>query len=158
MSEGLILRAFGAPSAIFLRCGAHFGLDLHRRNCGCEVSYAHQIVSCADEGEDPIHLADATMPQLPHQRNRLQPAETFFDSLPLSLADDVAGVPRRAPIDRAAARPFVVLRHMRRHPHIPALGHKPLGVKSLVSPHGHRTAFLATSPTSPARRHVLPFP
>src|SRR5215469_1798771 len=96
MSEGFILRTFGAPSAIFLRCRTHVGLDLHRRNCGCEVSHAHQIVSCAGEGEDPIHLADATMSQLPHQRNRLQPAETFFDPLPLSLAYGVAGVPRRA--------------------------------------------------------------
>src|SRR5208282_6118468 len=100
MSEKLILSAFVAPSAIFLRCKTHFGLDLHRGNCGREVSHAHQIVGRAGEREDPIHLANSTVPQLAHQRNRLQPAEALFDSLPLSLADGIAWVPRRASIDR----------------------------------------------------------
>ena len=117
---------------------AHFGLDLHHRKCGREVSHAHQIVGRAGEGEDPIRFANSTLPQLAHQRNRLQPAEAFFDSLPLSLADGVARVPRRASIDRAAARPFVVLPHMRRHVDIPALGHESLRVESLVSAHRHR--------------------
>src|SRR5271157_1290629 len=115
MSEKLILSAFLSPSAIFLRCGTHFGLDLHRRNCGREVSHAHQIVGRAGEAEDPIHLAYSTMSQLAHQRNRLQPAEAFFNSLPLSLAQGISGVPSGAPINRAAAWSFVVLRHMRRH-------------------------------------------
>src|ERR1700745_2735719 len=99
MSEKLNLSAFLTPSAIFLRGGTHFGLDLHRRNCGSEVSHAHQIVGRAGEGEDPIHLAYSTVPQLAHQRNRLQPAEAFFDSLPLSLAGGVSGVPGRAPLN-----------------------------------------------------------
>src|SRR5215472_15817797 len=121
MPEESILGTFLTPSAIFLRCGAHFGLDLHRRNCGRKVAHAHQIVDRAGESEDPVNLANSAVPQLAHQRDRLQPAETFFDSLPLYLADGVARVPRRASINRASARPFVILRHMRRHPYIPAL-------------------------------------
>src|SRR6201982_2890706 len=99
MSKKLNLSAFLPPSALFLRCGTHFGLDLHRRNCGGEVSHAHQIVGRAGEGEDPIYLAYSTVPQLAHQRNRLEPAEAFFDSLPLSLAGGVSGVPGRAPLN-----------------------------------------------------------
>src|SRR5215468_1898501 len=102
MSEKLILSAFLAPEAIFLRCGTHFGLDLHRRSCGREVSHAHQIVGRAGEGEDPMHLANSTVSQLSHQGDRLQPAEAFFDSFPLSLAHGVARVPRGATIYRAA--------------------------------------------------------
>src|SRR5215471_17406954 len=138
MSEESILSTFLTPSAIFLRCGTHFSLDLHRRNCGREVAHAHQIVSRASEGEDPINLANSTVPQLAHQRDRLQPAKTFFDSLPLYLAGGVAGVPRRASIDRAATGPFVILRHMRRHPHIPALGYESPRVESFISADRHR--------------------
>src|SRR5215470_8637987 len=108
MPEESILSTFLTPSAIFLRCGTHFGLDLHRRNCGREVAHAHQIVGRAGEGEDPIHLADSTMPQLAHQRNRLQPPEAFFDSLPLSLAHGIARVPRGASIDGATTTSFMV--------------------------------------------------
>jgi hypothetical protein len=92
-----------------------------------------QIVSRAGEREDPVHLANSTMPKLAHQRNRLQPAEVPFDSLPLSLIGGITGVSRRALIDRAAATPFVVLRHMWRHIDIPILGHESL-VPNLFSP------------------------
>src|ERR1700747_3812072 len=138
MSEKSILGTFLTPSAIFLRCGTHFGLHLHRRNCGREVSHAHQMVGRAGEGEDTVHTANSTMPQLTHQCNCLQPAEAFFDSLPLSLADGIAGVPRRASIDRAPPRSFVVLCHMRRHPNIPALGHESPRVESFISAYRHR--------------------
>src|ERR1700722_19860932 len=158
MSEKLILSAFLAPQRYLLRCEAHFGLDLHRRNCGREVSHAHQIVGRAGEGEDPVHLANSPVPQLAHQRNRLQPAEAFFDSLPLSLADGVARVPRRASIDRAAARPFVVLPHLRRHVDIPALGHESLRVASLVSAHCYRLrAGNFSSMTNAASRSAVPW-
>src|SRR5215831_1439025 len=83
-------------------------------------------------------VRDSTVSQLAHQRNGLQPPEALFDSLPLSLADGIARVPRRASIDRAAATPFVVLRHMRCHPHIPTLSHESLRVESLVSAHRYR--------------------
>jgi hypothetical protein len=51
------------------------------------------------------------MPQLAQPRHRLQPAETFFDALPLLLlADLVSRVPRGARIDGAAAGPRIGLR------------------------------------------------
>ena len=52
---------------------AHFALDLHRRNCGGQVAHAHQIVGRTGEGKNPVHLAHSAMPNLAHQRNRLQP-------------------------------------------------------------------------------------
>ena len=62
----------------------HVGSDLHHGNWD-QVSHAHQIVGRARQSEIPMHFADSAMPHLPHQRNRLQPAEAFFDPLPLSL-------------------------------------------------------------------------
>ena len=114
------------------------GPDLHRRNCGGQVSHAHQVVGGAGHGKNPIHSTDSAMPHLPHQRNRLQPAEALFDSLSLSLAEGVTCVPRGAAINRAAAAPFEVLRYMRRHPQIPALGYKSVRVESFVSAYRHR--------------------
>src|SRR6266700_1697914 len=68
----------------------HFGINLQRRNCWGQISDAHQIVGCASEGKDPIHFADPAMAHFSHQCNRLQPAKTFFDPLPLPLADGVS--------------------------------------------------------------------
>ena len=48
--------------------------------------------------------------------HRLDPAEGFFDALADALADGVAAMPRRAPVDRRASAAGV-LRDMRRHPH-----------------------------------------
>src|SRR6266536_2548388 len=137
-SNGLISGVFAASESNSAALGTHYGLDLHRRNCGRQITHAHQVVSRAGESKDPIHPAHAAMPQLAHQRNRLQPAETFFDPLPLSLADGITLVPRRSSIDRAAAAPFVVLRHVRRHPQISTLLHKVSRVKPLVAAHRHR--------------------
>src|SRR5207248_8447749 len=86
----------------------HLRRDLHRRTCDGQVSHAHQIVGCAGESEDPMHLADSAMPNLPHQRNRLQPAEALFDPFPLSLTEGVARVPRDTAINCAASAPPVV--------------------------------------------------
>ncbi len=77
------------------------------------------------------------MPQFTQERNGLQPAEAFFDPLPLSLADGVPRMPCRAAINRASARPFVILRHTRHHPQIATLGHKSQRVKPFVAAHGH---------------------
>src|ERR1700720_2168543 len=81
------------------------GPDLHRRHCGGQVSHAHQVVGGAGHGKNPIHSTDAAMPHLPHQRNRLQPAEALLDSLSLFLAEGVTCVPRGAAINRASAAP-----------------------------------------------------
>ena len=53
-------------------CETHFGLDLHRRNCGSQIAHANQIVGRARETEDPIHATNPAMANFPHQRNRLQ--------------------------------------------------------------------------------------
>src|SRR6266849_3924568 len=83
--------------------------DLHGRNCRRQISHAHQVVGRAGEGKDPVHFANSAMPYFSQERDRLQPAETFFDSFPLPLADPVSRVPRRARINGASARPGVIL-------------------------------------------------
>ncbi len=101
MSKSSISGVFVAAASNSMLCETHVNPDLQRRNCGRQVSHAHQIVGRASEGEDPIYFADPAMAHFPHQRNRLQPAKAFFDPLPLPLADGVTRVPRRAPINRA---------------------------------------------------------
>jgi hypothetical protein len=64
----------------------HVGPDLRRRNCG-QVAHAHQIVGRASKSEDPMHFAHSATPNLPHQREGLQPAKAFFDPFPLSLTE-----------------------------------------------------------------------
>jgi hypothetical protein len=81
----------------------HVGPDLRRRGRGSQVSHAHQIVGRASEGKDPVHFAHSTMPNLPHQGDRLQPAEAFFDPLPFSLTEGITRVTRGAAINRAAS-------------------------------------------------------
>ena len=79
------------------------------------------------------------MLNFPQQRDGLQPAKTFFDSLSLDLADAITLVPSRTPINGASASSFVVLRYMRRDSHVPAFGHEIDRVVAFV----------------PARRHGL---
>src|SRR5712692_3287759 len=101
----------------------HFRPALHCRNCG-EVPHAHQVVGRTSEAEDPVHFADPTMPYLPQQRDRFQPAEAFFDALPLLLTEGIAGMMRRPSIDRTPTTPSQVLRHMRSHSQMPTLSHE----------------------------------
>jgi hypothetical protein len=90
-----------------------------------EVSHAYQVVGRTGKGEHPVHLENPTMPNFTQQRDRLQPTETFFDPLALDLADAIALVPCRPFINRAAAPPSLVLRHVRRHPQVSALARRP---------------------------------
>jgi hypothetical protein len=101
MSKGVTSGVFFAATASnsILR-HTHIGPDLRRRNCGGQVAHAHQIVGDAGQGKDPVHFAHPAMPHLPHERDRLQPAKTFFDPFPLLLADGVTRVPRGAAILR----------------------------------------------------------
>src|SRR5215469_10416125 len=115
MSNGLISDTLLASGPYLMRLEAEVGPDLHRLNGG-QISHAHQVVGGAGESEDPVHFANSAMPNFSQERNRLQPAEAFFDALPLSLAHCVARVPRGAAINRAAAGSSQVLRHVRRHP------------------------------------------
>src|SRR2546425_205697 len=56
MSRGLISGVFRAARSNSMLNQTHFGPDLHGRNCGCQVSHAHQVVSCTGESKDPIPL------------------------------------------------------------------------------------------------------
>ena len=104
------------PSAPKRRCSSvqrHYGpVELRRNYAVHQVPHAHQIVSRARKRKDPIDLQRPAMPYFAQQRNRLQPAKTFFDALPLLLTDRVARVPRRATVDGAATSSPKVLRHL----------------------------------------------
>ena len=104
----------------------HYDPDLLRQNCAAhEISHAHQVVGCASERENPIHFQRAAMPHFAQQRDGLQPAEAFFDTLPLPLADDIARVSRSAAVDGTAASSPKVLRYVRRHAQVATLAHEP---------------------------------
>ena len=90
---------------------AHFHLDLRRQNCEAQVSHAPQVVGGTCKSEDPIHLTDSAMPQLAKQRDRLQPAKAFFDSLPFLLTNGIAWMARGAPINGA----YLVVYHSGQH-------------------------------------------
>ena len=62
------------------------------------------LVRGCGEGHDPIHPLAAAMPQLPQPADRFHPSKHLFDQLPCSLTDLIAGVPRRAPVDRPILR------------------------------------------------------
>jgi hypothetical protein len=132
---------FRIPSARKKRFGAvqrHDGPDLLRWNYAVhQIPHAHQVVGRAGEGEDPIDFQRSAMQNFEQQRNSFQPAKTFFDALPLLLADDIAALPRGAPINGAAASSPKVLRHVRGHPQVPALAHKIRGIEALVAAHRH---------------------
>src|SRR5213080_304665 len=121
MSNGLISGVFVASASNSMLLATYVvGPDLRHRNCGGQVSHSHQIVGGAGEGKYPVHFAHPAMSNLPHERDRLQPAEAFFDPFPLLLADGVTRVPRGAAINRAAPTSSQVLRHVRRHAQIAA--------------------------------------
>jgi hypothetical protein len=84
MFDGLICGVLEVPEPDSRLLQTHVDGDLRRRNWGGQIAHAHQIVGGAGESENPIYLAHATMANFPHQRNRLQPAEAFVDSFPLS--------------------------------------------------------------------------
>lgn len=104
MPNGLISGVFVALGSNSMLLKTHVGPELRRRNCGGQVAHAHQIVGGAGESKNPVHFAHSAMPYLPQQRDRLQPAEAFFDPLPLSLADGVPRVPCGVAINGAAPR------------------------------------------------------
>ncbi len=134
---------------VLTRCcwETHVGPDLRHRNCGGQVSHAHQIVGGAGQGKYPVHFAHPAMSNLAHERDRLQPAEAFFNPLPLLLTDGVTRVPRGAAINRAAPASSQVLRHVRRHPQIAALLHKPERVEPFVAAHRQRLRAAEASPS-----------
>jgi hypothetical protein len=134
---------FGAaerPIRGFRAVQRHYSPDLLRYNRGDhQVSHAHQIVGRARERKRQVHLQGSAMTHLAQQNNGLQPAEAFFDTLPLLLADPIAHVPRRSAVDGTAASASQILRHVGRHLQVPALAHKIGGVETFVTAHGHAT-------------------
>src|SRR3954465_14651139 len=87
----------------------HFSPDLCGRNWGIDqLPHSDEVVSSGRKGEHPSDLVHAAMSGLTQHSDCLQPAEYFLDPFPLDLTCFVSSVPRRAPIDGAAASTFVV--------------------------------------------------
>src|SRR5579864_6742582 len=108
---------------------------LNRRST--QVPHTYQVVSGTGEGEHPVHFKDPAMAHFPQQRDRLQPSETFFNALPLSLADSIAGVARGTCVNGAPASAPIILRHVRCYSQMATFGHEIRSVISLVPAHGH---------------------
>src|SRR5215470_11121624 len=72
-----------------------------RRRPG-EIPNAEQVVGCQPEEKHPADPSEPAVTRLTQQRYRLEPAEDLFDAFARTLAEGVAGMPRRARIDRAA--------------------------------------------------------
>jgi len=92
----------------------HFSPELCGTNwCRQQIPHSDEVVSSGRKGEHPSNFQDTAMSGFAQHADRLQPAEDFFYPLAPNLTDFVSGVPRRTLIDRAAARTFVILCHMR---------------------------------------------
>ena len=68
-------------------------------------AHPDQVEDRSGEGQDPIDQRPAAMTELPQPTDGLHPAPHLFDQLPFLLADRVARMSRRAPIDGTAAAP-----------------------------------------------------
>ena len=77
------------------------------------IAYADEVIGGGSEGEDPPHLVDSAMPNLPQQRDRLQPSKALFNALPLSLTDGISGMLRCTRINCAPTSSPQVLRYVR---------------------------------------------
>src|SRR5258706_8043628 len=97
-----------------------------------QVSDSHQIVSRRRELKDPTYQPEPAMTCLTQESNRLQPAEDFFDSFALALANGVARMTSRALVNRTATPPLVVLGDVRRHVSLSQVSHEAMRVISLV--------------------------
>src|SRR5262245_24644316 len=71
-------------------------------SCGLlrQLADPDEVVDRRGEGVHPIDPGRPTMPELPHQADRLEPAEDLLDELAFPLAHQVAGMARGAAIDR----------------------------------------------------------
>jgi mRNA interferase HigB len=88
------------------------------------------------------------VPQFAQQRNGLQPAEAFFDALPLLLAEGIARLSRGAAVDGTAASSSGVLQYVRCHAQVATLAHEFRGVVAIVAAHGH------TPPSRNGLQHI----
>src|SRR5260370_12400544 len=102
-----------------------------------QIPDAHQVVSGSSELKEPTYIIEAAMTRLTHQANRFQPAKDLFHSFAFPLTQLVARMASGALVNRTAARPLVVLRHMRDHATGAQLAHKVSRVISLVAAERH---------------------
>src|SRR5205085_7214357 len=81
----------------WLACPQEAGIGLRR---GSQRAQPHQVIRGGGEGDRPVDPLAAAMPQFAEQADRLQPAEDLLHEFPFLLADRVARMPRRTPVDR----------------------------------------------------------
>ena len=103
-----VLRASAVPglvSCASLRCSLRYRAQYS--------GHSHQIRRSHRELEVQIDAPDPSVHGLAQAPDRLCPTEVLLDALTNHLADRVARMPGRAPVDRAAALTCSVGRHVR---------------------------------------------
>lgn len=97
--------------------------------------HSGQVARQHRELEVLVDPFDAAIDGLTNPADSLAPTEVLFDAFAFHLADSVAGVPRGAPVDCAAAPTLIVARDMRRDVARAAIIHEIARVISLVGAH-----------------------
>src|SRR4029453_2524863 len=100
-----------------------------------QLRQADQVERGAREDEQPIDVRQATELHFADPRDRLQPAERRLDARAGMLTLRVARMPRRAGVDRTAARAREILCHVWRRPQLARQVNKLPDVIRLVGPH-----------------------
>lgn len=81
-----------------------------------QFGQSHQIVGGGSEGKGPSDALTTTEPGPPLPGDRFDPAKCLLDVLADALADGIAAVPGRSPVNRGVAAAGV-LRNMQRDVH-----------------------------------------
>lgn len=127
------------------------------RHCEQYSRHAAQITGNHCQLELVINPPQAAIHYLSNASDGLSPAEMLFDARPDSLADLIAAIPRRAPIDGTAAPARFIMRHMRRDLSCPAIGTEIARVVGLVGTHRLRMlACVQSSSRSALTRSPIP--
>src|SRR3990172_10262030 len=103
--------------------------------CSAEVADPDQVVPGRGEDEIPVDFVLPPMADSLHPADGLQPSEDLLHPFADTLADGIAGVPGRPPIDGTGA-PVRVLRHVRRDVEPAHPRHEVRRVESLVGSQG----------------------
>ena len=61
LSERVFDQEFCSLGMKFVSHKTHCDLDLHGRNCGTEISHAHEIVGGTGKSKNPVHFAHSAM-------------------------------------------------------------------------------------------------
>jgi len=101
-----------------------------RSSLGDQPRQPQQVVGCAAEDEDPVHLGQPAHLHLAERADLLHPAEGLFDQPAAAQADRVAGVPGGSSV-HVRAPSVVVLGDVRRDLQGSRGGHEVLGVVSI---------------------------